>query len=399
MAGSAMEVEDCEASETLILATEELPSSPAGQLGEALWRRRLPLALALLIALVALTGLLTRTKPQVLGGAVVLPPSAVAGDGTLPLLGLAHVSEGAVDVLCVIDISQMVARINLMGLIIPVASEVCDYDRIRRRGGVVDKEAEQHCANFILLNVVNDLLFIGLVADSLTQCAHSLNLPANCAANIASILGTMSLIAQSVNQMDYVCVNRDNITEKIDQKKAKITKAKQDIQRDVQKFLIDHGYNVKNVLPPNPAVEKNRVYRSIAGCFGSIVLTSTMVMRLAVVIADTVVHCPKKYGLEPKVCALDILGILGLLGASVRFGATSGITCRAIVGEASQTAACTQAIAAMPTGVFSGAAVLGNVNAACGKALENWDPANWPKKESVEDEEEEQEGDFIIPDA
>ena len=40
-----------------------------------------------------------------------------------------------------------------------------------------------------------------------------------------------------------------------------------------------------------------------------------------------------------------------------------------------------------------------NVNAACGKALENWDPANWPKKESVEDEEEEQEGDFIIPDA
>ena len=57
-----------------------------------------------------------------------------------------------------------------------------------------------------------------------------------------------------------------------------------------------------------------------------------------------------------QVCALDILGILGLLGASVRFGATSGITCRAIVGEASQTAACTQAIAAMPTGVFSGAA-------------------------------------------
>ena len=139
----------------------------------------------------------------------MLPPSAVAGDGTLPLLGLAHVSEGAVDVLCVIDISrwenirarrvvfsggllgassvrneqagarsdrtraldawgchmarplvsawwfsdecdfavpdisgQMVARINLMGLIIPVASEVCDYDRISRRGGVVDKEPD-----------------------------------------------------------------------------------------------------------------------------------------------------------------------------------------------------------------------------------------------------------------
>ena len=48
----------------------------------------------------------------------------------------------------------------------------------------------------------------------------------------------MSLIAQSVNQMDYVCVNRDNITEKIDQKKAKITKAKQDIQRDVQEMRV-----------------------------------------------------------------------------------------------------------------------------------------------------------------
>ena len=51
-----------------VKSRQELPSSPAGQLGEALWRRRLPLALALLIALVALTGLLTRTKPQVLGG-------------------------------------------------------------------------------------------------------------------------------------------------------------------------------------------------------------------------------------------------------------------------------------------------------------------------------------------
>ena len=50
---------------------------------------------------------------------------------------------------------------------------------------------------------------------------------------------------------------------------------------------------------------RNVVYRSIAGCFGSIVLTSTFVMRLAVVIADTVVHCPKQYGLQPKAGPLN----------------------------------------------------------------------------------------------
>ena len=30
--------------------------------------------------------------------------------------------------------------------------------------------------------------------------------------------------------------------------------------------------------------------------------------------------------------------------------------------------------------------MLGNVNAACGKALEKWDPDNWPAKDEIEDE-------------
>ena len=66
-----------------------------------------------------------------------------------------------------------------------------------------------------------------------------------------------------------------------------------------------YNLDVTHVVLTNVFDVRNRVYRSIAGCFGSIVLTSTMVMRLAVVIADTVVHCPKKYGLEPKAGPLN----------------------------------------------------------------------------------------------
>ena len=61
-------------------------------------------------------------------GAVMLQ-----NDG-FPVLVLAHVSPAAVDVLCVIDISQMVARVNIQGLLIPVANEQCDFDALRRRG-------------------------------------------------------------------------------------------------------------------------------------------------------------------------------------------------------------------------------------------------------------------------
>ncbi len=87
-------------------------------------------------------------------GAVMLK-----NDG-LPLLGLAHVSPAAVDVLCVIDISQMVARVNVQGLLIPVANEVCDFDALRRRGTKVGKIEKQRCASFILLNIINLDLFL-----------------------------------------------------------------------------------------------------------------------------------------------------------------------------------------------------------------------------------------------
>lgn len=87
-------------------------------------------------------------------GAVMLK-----NDG-FPVLGLAHVSPAAVDVLCVIDISQMVARVNIQGLLIPVANEQCDFDALRRRGIKVGKVEKQRCASFLLLNIINLDLFL-----------------------------------------------------------------------------------------------------------------------------------------------------------------------------------------------------------------------------------------------
>ena len=176
------------------------------------------------------------------------------------MLGLAHVSEAAVDVLCVVDISQMVARINLFGLLIPTANRNCDYDQLRRDGQEIDDEQRKTCAQFLLLNIINADLFLGVLTDSLTQCSGSLNIPANCATNIFSIVGTVTLIAQAGFQIEYSCVEQeDNLTKLVAEKKAEVQKAKTDVERDVRKFLNDRGFDVA-LLPPAPAVAKNRVY-------------------------------------------------------------------------------------------------------------------------------------------
>jgi len=172
-----------------------------------------------------------------------------------------------------------------------------------------------------------------------------------------------------------------------------------DLQRDVQKFLEDQGLNADNKLPPDPAVPKNRVYRSISGCFGSITLSVTFIMRLAIILADAIIHCPNSGGAQPKICALDLLGVLGLMGASTRFIATSVLTFSQIIGKFNEDADCAQAASALPTGVFSAAAVFGNVEAACSLAFAKWNPDNWPAERTVpEAEEEEDDGDLIIPD-
>lgn len=240
---------------------------------------------------------------------------------------------------------------------------------------------------------------LGALADSFSQCSASLNVPANCAANIFSIVGTTTLIAQSAVQMDVDCVDHEkNFTLKVQRKKAEVEKAKLDLRRDVQKFLEHQGINMKAKLPPDPAVPKNRVYQSIAGCFGSITLSITFIMRLAIILGDAIIHCPNNFGAQPKICALDLLGVLGLIGASTRFIATSVLTCSGIIGKSNRGAACTQAASALPTGIFADAAVLGNVEAACSKAFAKWDPDAWPGTKVLPAPDEDDDGDVIIPD-
>jgi len=86
------------------------------------------------------------------------------------------------------------------------------------------------------------------------------------------------------------------------------------------------------------------------------------------------------------------------MGASTRFIATSVLTCSQVIGKFNEDADCTQAASALPTGVFSAAAVFGNVEAACSLAFAKWNPENWPGKRTVPEKEEEDIGDLIIPD-
>ena len=108
--------------------------------------------------------------------------------------------------------------------------------------------------------------------------------------------------------------------------------------------------------------------------------------------APTVVELSRRFVLWISwACLLD--------GCIPRFIATSVLTCSQIIGKFNEDADCAQAASALPTGVFSAAAVFGNVEAACSLAFAKWNPDNWPAERTVpEAEEEEDDGDLIIPD-
>lgn len=232
--------------------------------------------------------------------------------------------------LCVVNVAQIVGRLSNQGALINTVSTVCDYPALRRqRRGPVTEEEKQRCANFLMLTIINTDLIVGLVTGSLTACSQSLNVPANCATNIASMLGMIVLMAQAGVQIQLDCIDDRNITQKRDAAVAKAEEIKADVQRSVQKFLKDHGRDGLALLPANPAVPKNTVYSNGALCFGVITLVASFTMRLGVVLADAAFTCPYEQDTElgRRDCALD--GCPGRPGACLRHHSIlrSGLQC------------------------------------------------------------------------
>eukprot|EP00435_Cladocopium_sp_Y103_P072879 s44_g41.t1 len=288
--------------------------------------------------------------------------------------------------LCVVNVAQIVGRLANQGALINTVSNVCDYPALQRqRHGPVTEEEKQRCANFLMLTIINTDLIVGLVTGSLTACAQSLNVPANCATNIASMLGMIVLMAQAGVQIQLDCIDDRNITEERNAAVAKAQEIKADVQRSVQKFLKDHGRDGLALLPPNPAVPKNTVYSNGALCFGVITLVASFTMRLGVVLADAAFTCPEEQDTElgRRDCALDVLGVLGLVSVIIRFSGLASNACVAIVGDSNPTGQCVVATSSIPTAAFSLTAAATNVEAACHTGFETWDPNAWPTKKQV----------------
>lgn len=286
--------------------------------------------------------------------------------------------------LCVVNVAQIVGRLSNQGALINTVSNVCDYPALRRRRGPVTEEEKQRCANFLMLTIINTDLIVGLVTGSLTACSQSLNVPANCATNIASMLGMIVLMAQAGVQIQLDCIDDRNITQKRDAALEKAKEIRADVQRSVQKFLKEHGRDGLALLPPNPAVPANTVYSNGALCFGVITLVASFTMRLGVLLTDAAFTCPQqKTELERKDCAVDVLGVLGLVSVIIRFSGLASNACVAIVGDSNPTGQCVVATSSIPTAAFSLSAAAANVDAACKKGFETWDPNAWPSKKQV----------------
>ena len=313
------------------------------------------------------------------------PSIAPRAAADLPLLGLGHLSpETTNQVLCVTDIDQIVSRIILLSSAIDRAAGDCDFEGIRKNKGLgnltsLDREI---CASTILVIMLNANLVTGLLTASISTCTGALNVPANCGTNIAAFIGGTSILLQSIVAVDINCVQLENrpIQTKIDVALARAKREKDKAIRSAQKFVKNAGFEV-DVLPAPPAVPTKTVYSATALCFAFINLGLSQVMKLGIILADSSIHCTRQANSrQPRVCAIDILGILILCSAITRVFALAANQCVRIVGDTNPSTRCLQASAGVSAGALAVTARSLNLRAACQVAFTDWHPHEWLEK-------------------
>ncbi|CAE7321457.1 cta4 [Symbiodinium natans] len=309
----------------------------------------------------------------------------------LPTVGLAHISPAAGQVLCVIDVAQAVARVMLTGTFIKFSTVACDFDRIQAvKKRPVRNDERETCASGIFGILLSVELGMGVIASSISTCSGSLNVPANCAANIGAFTGGLSVLMQSTLSADLICnkgVKAGKLTPeaKIDAvvsaaTTGKITKQKKQVSKSVYQYLKKAGVDV-STLPVPPAVANDAVYGAVARCVAQLDLGATFVMRFAIILADTTIHCtPGVVETEGRVCAVDITGILAVLSLSVRFFSLASNSCVNIVGRADKDANCVAACSGITGSTMAMTSSGMNLDAACRKAFGKWDPDAWPSQ-------------------
>eukprot|EP00434_Breviolum_minutum_P000016 symbB.v1.2.000013.t1/scaffold5.1/size591573/13 len=304
----------------------------------------------------------------------------------LPFEQKAHVSEEAGIVLCVVDVGQSIGRIMGVGNSIKSVVNNCDFDAIvKEERRPVTKDERQRCAVTIFGVMVNTALGIGAISSSVSTCSGSVNVPANCAANINAFIGNVLVLVGTAMSADLSCP-LDPLPDRIEEKKEDFKEAKLDAQREINKWLKQNGQAVTNVLPPDPAVPQDEVFHSISRCVQHLDLAITFVMKSAVIIADSTVDCSDEELIDAdaqRVCAINIIGLMGTLSLATRFFALASNSCVNIVGETTARAGCAADIAGINAGVYASVAPALNLQAACEIGMETWDPDSWPKRKDL----------------
>ena len=295
----------------------------------------------------------------------------------IPTIGMAHFSKEAGKVLCVIDVGQSVGRIMGLGAFANAASTACDYGRIARinKRPVTNRE-RQICASTAFGIMLQTELLIGAVASSISTCSGTLNVPANCVANVAVFNGALSVLMQSTLAGDAVCNKKGTIDARVNKQIARFEKKKDRAKIEATQFLKRQGYDVA-VLPRPPAIGNRAVYSSINRCVFQTILGTTFVMKAAILLGDSTIHCYPGTD-KQRVCAVDIMGLFAVLSLAVRFLSFAGDSCIDIIGRTDDNALCVGLWAGVPGGVLGMAAAGTNLEAACKTAFGKWVPEDWP---------------------
>ena len=296
----------------------------------------------------------------------------------IPTIGMNDFdNKAAGKVLCVIDVAQSVGRIMGLGAFSNAASTQCDYGRIARinKRPVTNRE-KQICASSVFGIMLQTELLIGAMASSISTCSGALNVPANCVANVAVFNGALSVLMQSTLAGDAVCLKRGPIKNRVAGKVGRFEAKMNRVKIEATQYLKAQG--VDTTVLPRPATISNRaVYSSINRCVFQIDLGTTFVMKAAILLGKSTLHCYPGTD-KQRVCAVDIIGLFAVLSLAVRFLGFAGDSCIDIIGRTDNNALCVGLWAGVPGGVLGMSAAGANLQAACQTAFGKWSPADWP---------------------
>lgn len=304
----------------------------------------------------------------------------------LPLEQKSHISPEAGNVLCVVDVAQSIGRIMGIGNSIKSVTVNCDFKsivKVQRRP--ITQDERQRCAVTIFGVMVNTALGMGAISSSVSTCAGSVNVPANCAANVNAFIGNVLVLAGTAMAADLSCP-LDPLPDRIEERQIELQEARDDLQREINKFLIRNNQPVTNVLPPDPAIPKDEVFHSISRCVAHLDLAVTFVMKSGVIIADSTLDCSEEELIDEddkRVCAINIIGLMGTLSLATRFFALASNSCVQIVGQTTHRAGCAADTAGINAGVYASVAPAMNLQASCIEAYETWDPDMWPRRKDL----------------